>query len=101
MRRSSRIQIVRLTEVRSVSQWLRSLGQCPKSISEDIRGGGQYFIAIVQGNPAVLGYCEPSDGAMFFNVDPIFLGEGVASMMLAFLEERLATAISRQVVKMV
>jgi ribosomal protein S18 acetylase RimI-like enzyme len=38
---------------------------------------------------------------MFVNVDPAYIGKGIASMMLAFLEERLATAISRQLVEMV
>lgn len=96
MKRSSRIQIVRLTEVRSVSRWLRTLGQCPKSISEDLRGGGQYFIAIAQGQPAAFGWCEPSDGAMTVNVDPAYVGKGIASLMLEHLEGKLA-AISRQV----
>ena len=96
MRRNTQIQIVRLTEVRSVSQWLRSLGQCPKSISEDIRGGGQYFIAIAQGQPAAFGWCEPSDGAMTVNVDSHYLGKGIASMMLEHREGKLA-AIRQQV----
>lgn len=99
MARRNSIPIVRLYEVRSVSRWLESLGCCVESIAEDIESGGEYFIAFSRGKPAVLGWCQLSDGAISMNVDPVFVGDGIASLMLDFLEERLA--IGRQSVQLV
>ena len=101
MTRRNSIPIIRMYDVQSVCKWLESLGQCPKSIVEDIASGGEYFIAFSQGKPAVFGWCQTSDCAICVNVDREFLGQGIASLMHEFLEERLATAISRQVVQLV
>ena len=101
MNRRNSVPIIRMYDVRSVSNWLESLGQCHKSISEDIEQGGQYFIAFSQGKPAVFGWCQVSDGTICVNVDRAFLGQGIASLMLDFLEDRLAIAISRQSVQLV
>lgn len=101
MARRNSIPIVRLYEVRSVAKWLESLGQCPRSIREDIEAGGEYFIAFSQGKPAVLGWCQTCDGTICLHVDPAFIGKGIAILMLDFIEERLATAISRQSVELV
>lgn len=101
MNRRNNVPIVRMHDVRSVSNWLESLGQCPKSISEDIASGGEYFIAFSQGKPAVLGWCQTSDCTICVNVDREFLGQGIASLMHDFLEEKLVIAISRQLVQLV
>ena len=101
MTRRNSIPIVRLYDVWSVSKWLESLGQCPRSISEDIEDGGEYFIAFERGKPAVLGWCQLSDGTIFLNVDPAYVGKGSASLMFDFLEERLSIAIGRQSVELV
>ena len=90
MARRNNIPIVRLRDVRSVDRWLESLGQCPASLSEDIESGGEYFIAFSRGKPAVLGWCQVSDGTICMNVDPSYVGQGIACSMLEFLEERLA-----------
>ena len=101
MTRRNSVPIVRLYDVRSVYKWLESLGQCAESIAEDIESGGEYFLAFSQGKPAVLGWCQSSDCTMSMNVDPVFLGDGSASMMHDFLEEKLAIAITRQSVVLV
>ena len=101
MNRRNSIAIIRMHDVRSVSKWLESLGQCPKSISEDIASGGEYFMTFSQGKPAALGWCQTSDCTICVNVDRAFLGKGIASLMHDFLEERLATAISRESVQLV
>ena len=101
MARRNSIQIIRLREVRSVAKWLVSLGQCPRSISEDIESGGEYFVAFSRGKPAVLGWCQVADGMISLNVDPSYVGQGIACSMFEFLEERLATAISRRSVALV
>lgn len=67
-----------------------------RSVAEDIADGGEYFIAFSQGKPAVFGWFQLSDNTIFMGVDPAFSGKGIASLMLDFLEERLAIAISRQ-----
>lgn len=103
MTRRNSIPIVRLRDVRSVAKWLESLGQCPRSISEDIESGGEYFVAFSQGQgkPAVLGWFQVSDGTICMNVDPVYAGKEIASLMLDFLEERLVTAISHRSVQLV
>ena len=101
MARRNNIPIIRMYEVRSVSKWLESLGECPKSISEDIAEGGEYFIAFSHGKPAVFGWCQSSDCTISMNVDREFIGQGVASLMHDFLEEKLAIAISRRSVQFV
>ena len=101
MTRRNSIPIVRLYDTRSVAKWLESLGCCVESIAEDIESGGEYFIAFVQGKPAVLGWCQVSDCTICMNVDPSYVGQGIACSMLEFLEERLAIAISRRSVSLV
>ena len=101
MTRRNSIPIIRMYDVQSVSNWLESLGQCHKSISEDIASGGEYFIAFARGKPAVFGWCQTSDCTICMNVDRAFVGKGIASLMLDFLEEKLAIAISRQLVQLV
>lgn len=92
---------IMLSDTRLVSKWLESLGQCTKSIMEDIDGGAEFFVAYVRGKPAVLGWCQVSDCTICMNVDPSYVGQGIACSMLEFLEERLAIAITRQSVVLV
>ena len=101
MNRRNNVPIIRMYDVRSVSNWLESLGQCPRSIAEDIASGGEYSIAFSQGKPAVLGWCQTSDCTICVNVDRAFVGQGIASLMHDFLEDRLVIAISRQSVQLV
>ena len=101
MNRRNSVPIVRMYDVRSVSNWLESLGQCPRSIAEDIASGGEYFIAFSQGKPAVFGWCQTSDCTIYMTVDRAFLGQGIASLMHDFLEEKLVIALSRQAVQFV
>ena len=101
MSRRNSFAIVRLYDAWSVSKWLESLGQCPRSIAEDIASDGEYFIAFSHGKPAVLGWFQVSDGTICMNVGPAFVGKGIASLMHDFLEERLATAISRRSIQLV